>query len=110
MRVVEWALRPMSAGFLAALGASLLEASSEPPPAARDGIYLPSASAQTEADEYTLYELLAPESARHDERQQALIAYTTLHEPRAHRARCERPHPRSRLVVVQAVAAVSSAR
>jgi hypothetical protein len=63
MRVVEWALRPMSAGFLAALAASLLDASSKPPPAARDGIYLPSASAQTEADEYTLYELLAPESA-----------------------------------------------
>jgi hypothetical protein len=33
------------------------------PPASRDGIYLPTAVAQTEADEYTRYELLAPETA-----------------------------------------------
>jgi hypothetical protein len=56
-------LKPIAAGFLAALTVSLLEASSAPPPPAPDGIYLPTASAQTEADEYTLYELLAPESA-----------------------------------------------
>jgi hypothetical protein len=30
---------------------------------ARDGVYYPSASTQTEADEYTRYELLAPETA-----------------------------------------------
>ena len=33
------------------------------PPIARDAPYFPSAVAQTEADEYTRYELLAPESA-----------------------------------------------
>jgi hypothetical protein len=32
-------------------------------PAAKDGLYFPAAAAQTEADEYTRYELLAPESA-----------------------------------------------
>jgi hypothetical protein len=32
-------------------------------PADRDGLYFPSAVTQTEADEYTRYELLAPESA-----------------------------------------------
>ena len=56
-------MKPIAAVFLAALAASLLEASSAPPQAAPDAIYLPSANAQTEADEYTLYELLAPESA-----------------------------------------------
>jgi hypothetical protein len=35
----------------------------ETPLAARDGLYFPSASTQTEADEYTRYELLAPETA-----------------------------------------------
>lgn len=56
-------MKTTSAGLLAALAASLLEAASAPPQPAPDGIYLPSASTQTEADEYTLYELLAPESA-----------------------------------------------
>jgi hypothetical protein len=32
-------------------------------PADRDGLYFPSATTQTEADEYTRYELLAPETA-----------------------------------------------
>lgn len=32
-------------------------------PAAKDGLYLPSAVTQTETDEYTRYELLAPETA-----------------------------------------------
>lgn len=32
-------------------------------PAGRDGLYLPTAVTQTEADEYTRYELLAPETA-----------------------------------------------
>ena len=53
----------MSAGWLAALAASLPAAAGAPAPPAPDGIYLPTASAQSEADEYTLYELLAPESA-----------------------------------------------
>jgi hypothetical protein len=33
------------------------------PPAGRDGLYFPTAVTQTEADEYTRYELLAPETA-----------------------------------------------
>jgi len=33
------------------------------PPAARDGVYFPTATQQTEADAYTRYELLAPETA-----------------------------------------------
>src|SRR5450631_2066491 len=33
------------------------------PPAAKDGVYFPAAVGQTEADEYTRYELLAPESS-----------------------------------------------
>jgi hypothetical protein len=33
------------------------------PPAAKDGVYFPTAVGQTEADEYTRYELLAPESS-----------------------------------------------
>jgi hypothetical protein len=53
----------MSVGFPAVLIASLLGASAESPEAASDGVYLPTARAQTEADEYTLYELLAPETA-----------------------------------------------
>jgi hypothetical protein len=39
------------------------EGLAETPIAARDGLYFPSASTQTEADEYTRYELLAPETA-----------------------------------------------
>lgn len=35
-----------------------------PPTTPKDGMYFPTASAQTEADEYTRYELLAPGSAR----------------------------------------------
>jgi hypothetical protein len=38
-------------------------AHAEEPPAAQDGLYFPSAVAQTETDEYTRYELLAPETA-----------------------------------------------
>jgi hypothetical protein len=33
------------------------------PPASKDGLYFPTAVAQTETDEYTRYELLAPETA-----------------------------------------------
>src|SRR5579863_7539689 len=38
-------------------------ASAQAPPAAKDGLYFPTAVAQTETDEYTRYELLAPETA-----------------------------------------------
>jgi hypothetical protein len=49
------------AAFLALLGGAAGVAPGEP--AGPDAIYLPTAVAQTEADEYTRYELLAPESA-----------------------------------------------
>jgi hypothetical protein len=38
-------------------------AGADAPPVPRDGLYFPSAVTQTEADEYTRYELLAPETA-----------------------------------------------
>jgi hypothetical protein len=45
-----------------ALGAAAT-ATAGTPSAHRDGLYFPSANTQTEADEYTRYELLAPETA-----------------------------------------------
>ena len=48
---------------LAAVIVSLAAAASGPPEASRDGVFLPTTSTQSEADEYTQYELLAPESA-----------------------------------------------
>jgi hypothetical protein len=52
---------------LGILGLALLlpsiAARAEAPAAARDGYYFPTAVAQTETDEYTRYELLAPETA-----------------------------------------------
>jgi hypothetical protein len=41
----------------------LLAVSAEPPGDSKDGLYFPSAVEQTETDEYTRYELLAPETA-----------------------------------------------
>jgi hypothetical protein len=38
-------------------------ATAQAPQSARDGLYFPAATGQTEADEYTRYELLAPETA-----------------------------------------------
>jgi hypothetical protein len=52
-----------SAGLFAGLIASLVAAASGPPQASSDGVYLPAATTQSEADEYTQYELLAPETA-----------------------------------------------
>ena len=52
-----------SAGLFAGLTASLAAVASGPPEASRDGVYLPAATTQSEADEYTQYELLAPETA-----------------------------------------------
>ena len=48
--------------MLLALLASATVLAAAPPPD-KDGLYFPSDSTQTEADEYTRYELLAPESA-----------------------------------------------
>ena len=49
------------AAFLALATSSLALAHADP--ADRDGLYFPTAVTQTEADEYTRYELLSPESA-----------------------------------------------
>ena len=49
-----------------AIGAALATCAvvfAQAPEAAKDGLYFPTAVAQTEADEYTRYELLAPETA-----------------------------------------------
>jgi hypothetical protein len=56
----------MSSLHWAALASGLIAfaaAQAQAPPAPQDGLYFPSAVAQTETDEYTRYELLAPESA-----------------------------------------------
>jgi hypothetical protein len=49
-------------GFSVAL-ATCAAGLAQTPAATKDGLYFPSASTQTEADEYTRYELLAPETA-----------------------------------------------
>ena len=51
-----------SVASLAVLAATLAAAST-PPEASRDGVYLATTTTQSEADEYTRYELLAPETA-----------------------------------------------
>jgi hypothetical protein len=48
---------------LALIVARGLAAQAQAPAAAKDGLYFPTATVQTEADEYTRYELLAPETA-----------------------------------------------
>jgi hypothetical protein len=49
--------------FLAATAASLAAAAAPTEQAAKDGVYLPTATTQSETDEYTRYELLGPETA-----------------------------------------------
>lgn len=49
----------LGAALTAALSSAVIAAPADP----RDGVYFPKAVKQTEADEYTRYELLAPESA-----------------------------------------------
>ena len=56
MRILYWTALVSGLTFLAA-------AHAQTPPAAKDGLYFPAAVAQTETDEYTRYELLAPETA-----------------------------------------------
>ena len=53
----------ISAQLVAALAASLAAAATGTPEGASDGVYLPAPTTQSEADEYTRYELLAPETA-----------------------------------------------
>ena len=55
-------IRPMVGLLLALAAAVLTGASAAQPPA--DGIYIPTAATQTETDEYTRYELLAPDSGK----------------------------------------------
>jgi len=54
---------PIPAAWLAVLLPLLLAAANESTEAAKDGIYFEQASTQSEADEYTAYQLLAPETA-----------------------------------------------
>ena len=56
MRTLHWAALTFWLIVIAAVHA-------EEPQAAKDDLYFPSAVAQTETDEYTRYELLAPETA-----------------------------------------------
>lgn len=64
-----WPILPLSAGWvlaalaIAALLGAPLAASADPDATPGDGIYLPRASVQTEADAYTRYELLEPATA-----------------------------------------------
>src|SRR6202012_1379351 len=52
-----------AAAALALAAACALGAYADAPPASKDGLYFPSATKQTETDEYTRYELLAPQTA-----------------------------------------------
>jgi hypothetical protein len=56
MKTPHWAA--LAAGLV-----GLAAAQAEAPQATKDGVYFPTAVAQTETDEYTRYELLAPETA-----------------------------------------------
>jgi hypothetical protein len=58
MKTLHWAA--LVGGLIAAASAA---AQTQSPPASQDGLYFPSAVTQTESDEYTRYELLAPETA-----------------------------------------------
>src|SRR5258706_2408968 len=55
MRTIHWAAPACALAFHAAAFAQT--------PPTKDGLYFPTAVAQTETDEYTRYELLAPETA-----------------------------------------------
>jgi hypothetical protein len=56
MKTLHWAA--LASGLVC-----LAAARAETPQATKDGLYFPTAVAQTETDEYTRYELLAPETA-----------------------------------------------
>ena len=56
-------MRLLHLAALASAWAAVATAHAEAPQANKDGLYFPSAVAQTETDEYTRYELLAPETA-----------------------------------------------
>jgi hypothetical protein len=56
MTILQWASLASGLIFIGA-------AQAQAPQAAKDGLYFPTAVAQTETDEYTRYELLAPETS-----------------------------------------------
>src|ERR1700722_5137555 len=58
MRILHWSALQSALVLMAAA-----HAQAQAPQAAQDGLYFPSAVTQTETDEYTRYELLAPETA-----------------------------------------------
>ena len=60
MRILHWSALQSALVLMAAAHA---QAQAQAPQAAQDGLYFPSAVTQTETDEYTRYELLAPETA-----------------------------------------------
>ena len=64
MRILHWSALPSALVLMAAAHAQAQAPSPSPSPqATQDGLYFPSAVRQTETDEYTRYELLAPETA-----------------------------------------------
>jgi hypothetical protein len=60
MRILHWSALQSALVLVAAAPA---HAQAQAPQATQDGVYFPSAVTQTETDEYTRYELLAPETA-----------------------------------------------
>ena len=56
-------MRILHSAALASALVLIAAAHAQAPPANQDGLYFPTAVAQTETDEYTRYELLAPETA-----------------------------------------------
>ena len=58
MRILHWSALQSALVIIAAA-----HAQAQAPQATQDGLYFPSAVTQTETDEYTRYELLAPETA-----------------------------------------------
>src|ERR1700679_3555831 len=58
MRILHWSALQSALVIMAAA-----HAQAQAPQATQDGLYFPSAVTQTETDEYTRYELLAPETA-----------------------------------------------
>ena len=58
MRILHWSALQSALVLMAAA-----HAQAQAPQATQDGLYFPSAVTQTETDEYTRYELLAPETA-----------------------------------------------
>jgi hypothetical protein len=63
MRILHWSALQSALVLMAAAHAQAQAQAPQAPQATQDGLYFPSAVTQTETDEYTRYELLAPETA-----------------------------------------------